>query len=209
MTEFIGLNWISIIAAIIGLCYLYFEYKANIWMWPVSILMSVFYIYIFYSTKLYASMGIYIYFSVASVYGWGRWLLKDRHTDTGAHIITRMKKNYIAPLIAAVIFIFAIIYFFLLRYSTDQGGVTIGDALATSLNIVSLWMASRKWAEQWLLLIPANIISCGLLYVQGDIMSTCLFVIFFIVSILGYSKWKKIVFEHHSIILSRDNEVSE
>lgn len=193
MIEFIEQNWVSIIAAIIGLCYLYFEYKANIWMWPVSILMSAFYVYIFYSTKLYASMGIYVYFSVASVYGWIRWWLKDRNTDTGEHIITRMKKCFVLPMIAAILFIFGVLYFILLRYSIDQSFVTIGDAFTTSLNIVSLWMASRKWAEQWLLLIPANAISCSLLYVQGDIMSTCLFAVFFIVSILGYFKWKEMI----------------
>lgn len=189
--EFIEQNWVSILGAMIGLLYLYFEYKARIWMWLASILMSVFYIYIFYSTKLYASMSIYVYFLAASVYGWMRWQMKDRNEDTGDHIITRMGKRYILPMVTAIVVVFGIIYFILLRYSIDQAYVTVGDALTTSLNIVSLWMAARKWAEQWLLLIPANAISCVLLYVQGDIMSTCLFAVFFIVSVFGYFKWRK------------------
>lgn len=189
--EFIEQNWVSILGAMIGLLYLYFEYKARIWMWLASILMSVFYIYIFYSTKLYASMSIYVYFLAASVYGWMRWQMKDRNEDTGDHIITRMGKRYILSMVTAIVVVFGIIYFILLRYSIDQAYVTVGDALTTSLNIVSLWMAARKWAEQWLLLIPANAISCVLLYVQGDIMSTCLFAVFFIVSVFGYFKWRK------------------
>lgn len=196
MIEFFIENWVSIIGAIIGLLYLYFEYKANIWMWPASIIMSVFYVYIFYSTWLYASMGIYMYFLIASVYGWIRWFLKDRNVDTGEHIITRMNKRFVLPMIAAVLIVFGIIYFILLRYSIDQSYVTIGDAFTTSLNVVALWMASRKWAEQWLLLIPANVISCCLLYVQGDIMSTGLFSVFFIVSILGYFKWRRMAFDN-------------
>lgn len=190
--EFIGQNWVSVVGAVIGLLYLYFEYKARIWMWPASILMSVFYVYIFYSTRLYASMGIYMYFSAASIYGWVRWQIRDRNKNTGDHIITRMKKQYVLPMIAAIIVVFGIVYFVLLRYSIDQAYVTIGDALTTSFNIVALWMAARKWAEQWLLLIPANAISCILLFVQGDMMSTCLFATFFVVSIFGYLKWRRI-----------------
>ncbi|MBS5980461.1 MAG: nicotinamide mononucleotide transporter, partial [Dysgonomonas mossii] len=54
---FIENNWVSIVGAIIGLIFLYLEYKANVWMWAASIVMAAFYIYIFYSTQLYASMG--------------------------------------------------------------------------------------------------------------------------------------------------------
>ena len=129
---------------------------------------------------------------MASIYGWGRWLLKDRNSDTGEHIITRMNNRLFLPVIAAILFVFGIIYFILLRYSIDQSYVTIGDAFTTSLNVVALWMASRKWAEQWLLLIPANAISCCLLYVQGDIMSTGLFSVFFVVYIFGYFKWRRL-----------------
>ena len=186
---FVEENWVSITGAIIGLLYLYFEYKARIWMWPASIVMSAFYIYIFYSTRLYASMGIYCYFLIASIYGWTMWAMKGRNKSTGEHIITHIPKNKILSIIAGIILIFGLIYFVLIRYSIDQSYITLGDAFTTSLNIVALWMASRKWAEQWLLLVPANAISSCLLFIQGDVMSGCLFIVFFIVSIFGYFKW--------------------
>jgi len=192
ITDFIIDNWVSITGAIIGLIFLYLEYKANVWMWAASIVMAAFYIYIFYSTRLYASMVIYIYFFMASIYGWVVWVFRNRDKETGDEIISHVGKRYIMPVIAGVILIAIIIYLILTQFSNNTILVTIGDSFTTSLNIVALWMISRKWVEQWLLVIPANLISGILLFAQQDVMSGCLFIIFFIVSIMGYFKWKKL-----------------
>lgn len=189
---FIENNWVSIVGAIIGLIFLYLEYKANVWMWAASIVMAAFYIYIFYSTQLYASMGIYIYFFGASIYGWLVWIFRNRNTETGDEIISHAAKRYTLPIIIGVALIAIFIYGILTSFSDNNIYITIGDSLTTSLNIVALWMISRKWVEQWLLVIPANLISSILLFAQHDIMSGCLFFIFFVVSIMGYYKWKRL-----------------
>lgn len=189
---FIENNWVSIVGAIIGLIFLYLEYKANVWMWAASIVMAAFYIYIFYTTKLYASMGIYIYFFGASIYGWLAWIFRNRDTATGDEIISHAAKRYTLPIIIGVALIAIFIYGILTSFSDNNAYITIGDSLTTSLNIVALWMISRKWVEQWLLVIPANLISSILLFAQHDIMSGCLFFIFFVVSIMGYYKWKRL-----------------
>jgi nicotinamide mononucleotide transporter len=191
---FIENNRISIIGAVIGLIYLFLEYRANAWMWAASIVMAVFYIYIFYTTKLYASMAIYAYFLVASIYGWIAWVTRNRDRETGEEVISRMGKKYISPVIVAVVLVFVFIWFILTQFSENQSVITIGDSLTTSLNIVALWMISRKWAEQWLLVIPANLLSSCLLFLQHDIMSGILFFIFFVVSIFGYFNWKRKIF---------------
>ncbi|SBV94587.1 nicotinamide riboside transporter PnuC [uncultured Dysgonomonas sp.] len=191
--SFIENNWVSITGAIIGLVFLYLEYKANVWMWAASIVMAAFYIYIFYKTGLYASMGIYIYFFLASVYGWIVWIMHNRDKDSGAEIITHVGRRFIVPIILGVVIISLLIYFILIQFSHNPSFITIGDAITTSLNIVALWMISRKWAEQWLLVIPANAVSSILLFIQQDVMSGILFFIFFIVSIFGYINWRKMI----------------
>lgn len=191
--NFIQDNWISISGAVIGLIFLYLEYKANVWMWAASIVMAAFYIYIFYTTQLYASMSIYIYFFLASVYGWIVWVFRNRDKETGKEVISHVEKRYVLPIVSGIFFVFIFIYLILIQFSANSIFITIGDSLTTSLNIVALWMISRKWVEQWLLVIPANLISGVLLFVQQDIMSGCLFIVFFLVSIMGYFKWKGLV----------------
>lgn len=200
LSLFIEGNWISIAGSIIGIIYLYLEYKANVWMWAASVVMAVFYAVIFYRSNLYASMSIYIYFFFASLYAWVMWITRNRDSDTGDEIITNTPKRY-TPCILANIFvitIFIYILLFLLQPTQNPFYISAGDALTTSLNIVALWMISRKWAQQWLLIIPANAISSCLLFVQKDPMSGILFAIYFAVSIFGYMKWKKLATDKQS-----------
>lgn len=192
LINFITENWISIIGSLMGLLYLYLEYKANVWMWAASIVMAAFYIVIFYTTQLYASMGIYLYFLLASAYGWFAWIVKGKNNDSGEYVILQIPHRNIIFVITSVCVAFMIIYVLLIKFSDSSGFIAIGDALTTALNVVALWMASRRWAEQWLLLIPANVISSILLFVQHDAMSCLLFIVFFIVSIFGYLRWKRL-----------------
>ena len=53
---------IEIIGTVIGLAYLYLEYKASVWLWPVGILMSIFYVFIFFHGKFYADAAVYLYY---------------------------------------------------------------------------------------------------------------------------------------------------
>lgn len=191
MLEFIEHNWVSIVGSLMGIIYLWLEYKANIWMWAASIAMAAFYIYIFYDTGLYASMCIYIYFFGASVYGWLMWLFRSKN-EVGDDVIIRIPQGKWMTVLSAILLIWAVVYAILLLFSNNNGLITLGDSLTTSLNIVALWMVSRKWADQWLLLIPANFISSILLIVQQDIISGVMFIVFFIGSIYGFRKWKSL-----------------
>ncbi len=196
MTVFLAFlenNLISIVGALIGLIYLYLEYKAKVWMWAASIVMAAFYIYIFYNARLYASMAIYIYFFIASVYGWIVWVMHNRDKETGDEIISHVGKKYIPVIVLSIVIISVAIYFILIQFSVNPILITFGDSLTTTLNIVALWMVSRKWAEQWLLVIPANLITSILFFAQQDKLSGCLFLIFFVVSIFGYRKWRKMI----------------
>lgn len=195
MIEFIINHWISIAGTIMGLLYLYLEYKANIWMWLASIIMAVFFIVIYYDTKLYASMMIYSYFLLASVYGWYKWQQNRKKNNSSEDIIIQVSKKITIPLIISILIVWGIVYYILIRFTENQCFISLGDALTTTLNIIALWMAARHYAEQWLLLIPANAISAILLIIQNDSISAILFVVYFIVSIMGYFKWKKLAIE--------------
>lgn len=191
ISTYISEKYIDITAALIGLLYLYLEYKASIWMWLASIMMAVFFIYMFYTTRFYANMVIYIYFFGASIYGWIAWLTQNRNKETGKHIILRMPQKYIKQIVILVSSAFLVIIL-ILHYKTENHFlISAGDAFIAALSIVALWMASRKWAEQWCLLIPANFLTSILLFTQGEPASSLMFFIYFVVSIFGYRNWIK------------------
>lgn len=65
--------YLEILGASIGLLYLWFEYRASIWLWAAGIVMPAIYVFVYGHSGFYADMGINIYFLGASVYGWIMW----------------------------------------------------------------------------------------------------------------------------------------
>ena len=179
--EFVGL--------VIGLLYLYLEYKANIWLWPVGVVMPLVYIVIFYESKFYADMGIYIYYFFASIYGWYIWTKSKKQTDE--IIISHLPYRNIGKLTGIFLVIFAAIAFVLIRFTDSP--VPYGDSFTTTLSILAMWMLAHKYVEQWLLWIVVNIVSTGLYFWKGLDITAVLFIIYSIIPIFGYFKWKRIM----------------
>ncbi len=66
-------NYIEIFGAIAGIIYVFLEIKQNIWLWPVGIVTSAVYIWVFFMNKFYADMSLQVYYLVISVLGWYWW----------------------------------------------------------------------------------------------------------------------------------------
>ena len=64
---------LEIIGTLVGLIYLWLEYKASIYLWIAGIIMPAIYIFVYYEAGLYADFGINIYYLGAAVYGWLMW----------------------------------------------------------------------------------------------------------------------------------------
>jgi nicotinamide mononucleotide transporter len=181
--EFVGL--------IIGLLYLYLEYKANIWLWPVGVIMPLVYIVIFYQSKFYADMGIYIYYFFVSIYGWYIWSKSLKQTDE--IMISHLPRRYLVKLATIFLITFAVIAFVLIRFTDSP--VPYGDSFTTSLSILAMWMLAHKYIEQWLLWIVVNIVSTGLYFWKGLDTTAVLFIVYSIIPVFGYFKWKKMMVE--------------
>ena len=186
---------IEIIGAVIGLIYLFLEYKASVWLWPVGIVMSLFYVGIFFHGKFYADAAVYLYYIGANTYGLLAWTRSRRRelpadsTDSSEIPITHTPKKQILPLAAIAIALWGLLYWILSTF-TDSN-VPLGDAFTTALSIVAMWMLAQKYLEQWMLWIVVNIVSTALYFWKGLYPTGILFIVYVIVAILGYFRWRK------------------
>lgn len=184
----------EIIGAVIGLTYLFLEYKANVWLWPVGILMSLFYVAIFFHGKFYADAAVYLYYIGANTYGLIQWTRSRRQPIEGSEskqelAITHVPAKRIVPLAAITIGLWMILYG-ILKAVTDSP-IPLGDAFTTSVSIVAMWMLAQKYLEQWMLWIVVNIVSTILYFWKGLYPTGVLFIVYVIVAILGYFRWRK------------------
>ena len=185
------MDTIEIIGACIGLLYLYLEYKANVWLWPVGIVMSLFYVVIFFHGKFYADAAVYLYYIGANVYGLAAWLRSSRSgSDSGVSSpIIHTPKKQILPLALVSAALWVVI--FLILHNFTDSPVPWGDAFTTALSIVAMWMLAQKQVEQWLLWVVVNAVSLCLYVWKGLYPTAVLFAFYTAVAVLGYFRWRK------------------
>lgn len=186
---------IEIIGAVIGLLYLYLEYKANKWLWPVGVLMPIFYVWIFLQSKFYADMGINIYYFFASIYGWMRWT--KARSENSELKISHTPRHYILPLSVIGTLLFAVMAFILVRFTDSP--VPYGDSFTTALSILGMWLLAHKYVEQWWFWFFVNIVSCGLYVWKGLYPTSILFAIYSVISVFGYFKWRRMMREEATV----------
>ncbi|NLO03149.1 MAG: nicotinamide mononucleotide transporter [Bacteroidales bacterium] len=204
MTE-IFLNWINnniveLLGAALGILYIFFSIKQNIFTWPTGLLTSLLYIIVFFRSGFYADMGLQFYYVFISIYGWYYWLKGGRQaagTDNAKSElpVKRVPRKVMLKLAVIFILIYVAILFILLKFTDST--VPFMDTLTTALSIIATWMLAKKYIEHWLIWIFVDIVSAGL-YVYKSLWPTViLFIIYTILAVAGYREWKK------SLILTR------
>jgi nicotinamide mononucleotide transporter len=72
--DWISNNFIEIFGAVTGIIYVFLEIKQTIWLWPVGIITSAVYIWVFFTSKIYADMSLQGYYLIISCLGWYWWV---------------------------------------------------------------------------------------------------------------------------------------
>lgn len=183
---------IELIGAVLGLVYLFFSIRKSLWLWPVGLLSSGFYVVVFLHSKLYAEMGLQVYYVVISIYGWYHWIFGNRNNNCKNELpVSRVNQQQIILYSGSFILIYLGLYF-LLKYFTDST-VPGWDSLATALSLIATWMLAKKILENWLLWILADGLCVGI-YVYKELYPTAiLFIIYTLLAFVGYLNWKKAI----------------
>ena len=180
----------ELLGTIVGLIYLWLEYKASIYLWIAGIVMPAIYLFVYYEAGLYADFGINVYYLLAAVYGWIVWR-SGKAKDTPELPITHMPRGYWLPLFVVFALVFVGIAWLLIT-QTDST-VPWADSFTTALSIVGMWMLARKYLQQWWVWIVVDA-ACSALYIYKELYFTAvLYALYAIIAIFGYFKWKKMM----------------
>ena len=184
---YIHIHWIEIVGAILSLIYIYLSIKQQVSLWFFGIISSLFYIVVFYQSKLYADMSLQFYYVVISIYGWIYW--KKGNSESEKELpATKITLKYILISIVAT-GIFYLVYYYALVYF--KSNVPKTDALVGALSVTGTWMLARKFIENWLVWIVVDALCIGLYIYKGLYPTVILFIIYTLMAWVGYQQWKK------------------
>jgi len=178
---------LEIFAVLCGLTSVWFMKKEHILVYPFGIINVLIYVYICYTSKLYAYAGINIFYAVVSIYGWINWLRQDEHQER-IHI-TRLKIGGIFLYSGLILFFFLVVFYMLNRFTNSE--IPLWDALTTGIYIIAMWLLARKKIEHWLLWITGDIISIGIFVYLNLFFSAFQFLVFTVIAIFGFMEWRE------------------
>jgi nicotinamide mononucleotide transporter len=175
------------IAVLTGLMSVWYAKKENILVYPTGIVSVLIYVYLCFSVKLYADMGINAFYFVMSIYGWVKWSRKTTDNKPARQISKASRKEWIYSAAGFLVSFLVLIY--VLKNYTDSN-VPVWDALTTAIFIIGMWLMALKKIENWLFWIAGDLISIPLYASKGLALTGFQFAVFLALAISGYMEWR-------------------
>ncbi len=209
LSDWLTNNYIEVFGAVTGIIYVFLEIRQTIWLWPVGIITSAVYIWVFFTSKIYADMSLQIYYLVISILGWYWWARgsERRAQSSGQELeggngrrgegekeelqVTRITLK--TGIVLAIVFVLLYFGMWLILNRLTDSPVPVRDAFITSLSIVATWMLARKIYEHWYLWIIVNFVSAVLFLTRGLYPTVILYVVYGVMSFGGLVAWKKTI----------------
>ena len=179
---------LQIVGIALGLLYLWLEYKANICLWVVGMLMPCVHCVLYYKSGLYADCAMQGYYIAAGLYGLAVWLLGGKRTKNPLKI-DHTPLRLVLPLVAIYGALHIAIYLFLIHFTDST--VPFWDAMTTAMSMIAMWLLSRKYIEQWLVWLVVDAITVGLYIYKGIPFTAGLYTLYTALAVVGYLRWKR------------------
>ena len=179
---------IEIIAASLGIIYIVLEYRANVWMWLFGIAMSLLYAWVFGTQHMYANLALDIYNVIMSVWGVYMWR-KNREAKSDEETILNCPRKILWLLGGLIVVLVPLLGWVLKLMGESESPIL--DGLTASLSVVGVWMLAKKYYQQWVCWIVADVLYV-VLFIKGRMWpSTILYAVYVVIAIAGYIRWRK------------------
>ena len=188
--EFLSSQWLDILTTILGLIYIWLEYRAHIALWVIGVIMPALDIVLYWQHGLYGDAGMACYYTFAALYGFYVWkFVKTRKKKEPLPIIFMPRRQYL-PTIVFFFVAWAAVYYVLITWTDST--VPLLDSFTNALSFVGLWALARKYVEQWVFWIVVDGV-CTFLYIKKGIpFKAMLYGLYVVIAIAGYLKWRSV-----------------
>lgn len=147
-------------------------------------------LYVMITAKLYAEFTLNLYYLAMSIYGWLYWKYGKQQEEAKISRANTTDKWIVLGIVSAT---FGLFWFFLTRYTDSD--VPIWDSLVSAFAWAGMWLMAKRKVENWILLNISNLISIPLMVHKNLYLYAGLTVFLFVVAVLGYIKWNRILKE--------------
>lgn len=180
---------LEIIAMLTGIISVWLTAKKNILCFPAGMINVALYSWLFFSPeiRLYADGLLQVIYFFLLAYGWMNWK-KPKKGGSGRRIQFIAQNNYINLIILFVAGSLIMGAFF--QYATKASFPYLDSSL-TVLSLIAQWMIAKKYIDNWLLWILADVVYIPMYFAKNLPLTSLLYFIFLVLCVVGYRDWKK------------------
>jgi len=184
-----AVTWLEVIAFVLALANIACNVFEIHWGWPLTIIASVLYAWLFYASKLYGEASVNVFFAVAALWGWWQWMRGHRAGSSAPLQIAQLDARGVA--ITAVGWAVTWLACALLLRTITDSDVPWADGFVTAGSVVGTVLLGRKFIENWPIWLIVNAASVALFAYKGLTLTVVLYVIFFGLAIWGWIGWRE------------------
>ncbi len=173
--------------------------KNKILNWPIGIIGTILFMFLFYQINLYADFFEQIYFLITGFWGWWAWTSPNKDGVVGEKVVRQLPSKYQIGWGAAIAlgtiilgYLTSNLNIFLPKFFAEPASFPYLDAFTTVMSFAATIMLIRKEVQAWYLWILVDIIGIGLYWVKGVHLVSLLYVVFLVLATKGLIGWLKI-----------------
>ncbi len=155
--------------------------------WWTSIVGCAVFAYVFFEARLYADVTLQMFFVVASVFGWWRWLRGDQ----GAALPVRYSRPSLVATLGGLAAAVALGYGWLLHRFTDAYAPFL-DSVVLAFSVLGQLLLIWRRVENWWCWLLVNTIAVPLYAARGLYVTAALYAAFWVNAVVSIGRWRRL-----------------
>lgn len=194
------MSYVEFFGTIFTIWCVWLTVKAKVLSWPIGIIGSILYLFLFYQIQLYSDLFEQVYFLITGFIGWWVWLHPNK-TEEGKNKELRISRNSINDNIfwivvisagtALLTYVTSNLHVWLPEYFPEKASYPLADAFTTVMSFTAQWLLAKKKIENWVLWIIVDAIGIWLYWFKGVKFISIEYMIFFVLASKGLLDWTK------------------
>jgi nicotinamide mononucleotide transporter len=180
-------TWLEVLAFVLALANIACNVWEIHWGWPLTVVASGLYAWLFYASQLYGEGSVNVFFAVTAVWGWWQWLRGRRAEGDEPLHVEKLDAAGLKTATAAWLVLW-LACSALLHFVTNSD-VVWADGFVTAGSIVGTVLLGRKYIDNWPTWVIVNAASIALFAYKGLALTVVLYVVFLGLAVWGWRGW--------------------
>jgi nicotinamide mononucleotide transporter len=189
LAELAAMQWLEATGLASGLVCVWLLIRQNIWTWPIGLLYALVSVAVFYRARLYADLGLHVFYVAMNAYGWYYWLRGNRPVEDEELPVTHIEPTT-ATVLGLIVMLATLVMAQVLASETDAD-LPYWDSATTTMSLAAMWMQARKQLECWYVWLAVDVLATGIYVYKGLELYALLYCVYIGMAFAGWWAWRR------------------